>query len=166
MADNTEGLGILIRPWVKKYVNGVALNGVPVRTPQIDSATKNWLVFEPISNAYVDTGIYAEGQEGQTPAIGANGNWWIGGIDTGQTALACEIELIADATHIKWRYTGDTDWTNLVALDDLKGDNGEDGEDGENGETPEFRMEVVRYKKSCRWHRWYYSNTYIENFRI
>lgn len=30
-----------------------------------------------------------------------------------------EIELISDGTYIKWRYVGEPDWTNLVALADL-----------------------------------------------
>lgn len=30
-----------------------------------------------------------------------------------------EVELQASATHIQWRYVGDLEWNNLVALDDL-----------------------------------------------
>jgi len=36
-----------------------------------------------------------------------------------------EIELQTSDTHIQWRYVGDTLWTNLVALADLKGEPGE-----------------------------------------
>ena len=35
-----------------------------------------------------------------------------------------EVELQSNGTHIQWRYVGDTDWNNLVALADLKGANG------------------------------------------
>jgi hypothetical protein len=31
------------------------------------------------------------------------------------------VEFQKSATHIQWRYVGDLTWTNLVALDDLKG---------------------------------------------
>ena len=89
-----EGIGTLIRPWVRKYVTAVALNGVPVRTPQIDSVTKNWLVFNPVSNVYVSTGVSAEGR---APEIGANGNWWIGGVDTGTLAEGGSVESITNA---------------------------------------------------------------------
>lgn len=34
----------------------------------------------------VDTGLRAQGDQGYTPTIGDNGNWWIGGVDTGQRA--------------------------------------------------------------------------------
>lgn len=37
-----------------------------------------------------------------------------------------EIELQKSATHIQWRYVGETSWTNLVALADIKGDPGDD----------------------------------------
>lgn len=32
-----------------------------------------------------------------------------------------EVQLQKNATHVQWRYVGDLVWTNLVALDDLKG---------------------------------------------
>lgn len=43
---------------------------------------------------------------------------------TGGGTNGKEIELQKSTTHIQWRYVGDTDWTNLVALVDLKGNNG------------------------------------------
>ena len=73
-------MDIITLALAKKYTNSVALNGVPVQIPQIDPVTKNWLVFNPVTNAWIDTGISAEGR---APEIGANGNWWIGGADTG-----------------------------------------------------------------------------------
>jgi len=42
-----------------------------------------------------DTGVKAQGQSGangQTPYIGANGNWWIGTTDTGVKAQGCDCE--------------------------------------------------------------------------
>lgn len=39
-----------------------------------------------------------------------------------------EIELQKGTTHIQWRYAGDTTWTNLVAIADLKGANGKEVE--------------------------------------
>ena len=46
---------------------------------------------------------------------------------------AKEIELQKSTTHIQWRYVGDTEWTNLVALADLKGSKGDKGEQGIQG---------------------------------
>jgi hypothetical protein len=44
-----------------------------------------------------------------------------------------DIELQTSATHIQWRYVGDTAWTDLVALSAITGPAGQDGDDGENG---------------------------------
>lgn len=41
-----------------------------------------------------------------------------------------EIELRKGSTHIEWRYVGESNWTSLVALDELKGENGAQGRDG------------------------------------
>lgn len=46
---------------------------------------------------------------------------------TGGGTNGKEIELQKSTTHIQWRYVGDTDWTNLVALSDLKGTDGDTG---------------------------------------
>ena len=46
-------------------------------TPVIDPNTKHWFIDG------IDTGVVAEGANGVTPHIGANGNWFIGETDTG-----------------------------------------------------------------------------------
>ena len=68
-----EGLGILIRPWVRKYVAGVALNGVPIRYPQINTANNNWHFFDPINNIWIDSGVVARGV---SPRISPTTNNW------------------------------------------------------------------------------------------
>jgi hypothetical protein len=44
------------------------------------------------------------------------------------------IELQTSATHIQWRKSGDSSWTNLVALADLKGSKGDKGDVGNTGQ--------------------------------
>lgn len=44
-----------------------------------------------------------------------------------------EIELRKTADYIQWRYTGDSAWTDLAALSELKGDTGDTGPQGEQG---------------------------------
>ena len=44
-----------------------------------------------------------------------------------------QVELQANATHIQWRYVGDSNWIDLVALEDLKGDKGDKGDQGDPG---------------------------------
>lgn len=47
-----------------------------------------------------------------------------------------EVELVKMDSHIKWRYSGDSDsWNELVAIADLKGETGPAGPQGEKGET-------------------------------
>ena len=48
------------------------------------------------------------------------------------------FEFRTNDTHLQWRYEGegDSDWRDLVALDDLRGPQGEQGEQGEPGVAP------------------------------
>jgi len=76
----------------KNYTNKVALNGVPVKNPRINAAG-NWEVFDPATNAYVDTG---KDSRGSKITIGANGNWFIDGVDTGKNAVPEEVQSISN----------------------------------------------------------------------
>lgn len=42
----------------------------------------------------VDTGVKALGTDGKVPYIGENGNWWIGGVDTGVKAKGEDANLL------------------------------------------------------------------------
>src|SRR5574343_93869 len=44
-----------------------------------------------------------------------------------------EVEIQNSGTYIQWRYVGDSSWTNLVPLADLKGDTGAQGIQGIQG---------------------------------
>lgn len=44
-----------------------------------------------------------------------------------------EVELRKGATHVQWRYEGESSWRDLVALADLKGDKGDKGDPGDPG---------------------------------
>lgn len=108
---------------IKKYVNGIALNGVPVNYPQVDPVTKHWRIFNPVGNTYVDTGIIAEGKDGVTPSIGNNGNWFIGTTDTG---------ILAEGKDGKSAYQVAVDngfaGTEAEWLESLNGEQGDPGE--------------------------------------
>ena len=68
-----EGIGMLIRPWVRKQIAATALNGVPIRYPTISPITNRWMLFNPITNAYEDSGYVARGV---SPTINmATGTW-------------------------------------------------------------------------------------------
>ncbi len=48
-----------------------------------------------------------------------------------------EVEIGSNATHLLWRYKGDTAWQNLIALADITGPQGPAGEKGEKGDPGE-----------------------------
>ena len=44
-----------------------------------------------------------------------------------------EIEIQKNSLYIQWRYTGESEWKNIIAYSDLKGKDGRDGINGQNG---------------------------------
>lgn len=57
-----------------------------------------------------------------------------------------EVEFNNDNEHIRWRYVGDTDWTNLVALDDITGPQGATGSTGATGPAgPKIVGTIIPY---------------------
>ena len=85
-----------------------------------------------------------KGPQGDTPVVTIeNGNWHVDGVDTGISALGAkgetgeagrEIQLNVTSTHIQWRYEGETEYRDLVALSTLT------GKTGENGREIEFNV--------------------------
>ena len=78
--------------------------------------------------------LVKDGEDGLTPYIGDNGNWWIGTTDTGTKAAGVDglNGLSAYELAVKNGFEGTVDeW-----LDSLKGADGKDGEDGADGLTP------------------------------
>lgn len=67
-------------------------NAAAGHMPYIDAKTGTWFVWDNGKGIYIDTGTVAAGvkgdpgQNGVTPHIGDNGNWWIGDSDTGMPA--------------------------------------------------------------------------------
>ncbi|MBQ4557818.1 MAG: leucine-rich repeat domain-containing protein [Clostridia bacterium] len=94
------------------------------------------------------------GEDGLTPYIGENGNWWIGTTDTGVKAEGAagtngtngingvdgrEVVFRTTETHIQWRYETEDNsdsWKNLIELSELKGQDGTNGSNGVDGFTP------------------------------
>lgn len=66
-----------------------AANAAAEHAPYVDATTNHWMAWDTDSGKYIDTGANAtgaKGDPGNTPYIGANGNWWIGETDTGTKA--------------------------------------------------------------------------------
>lgn len=66
-----------------------------------------------------------------------------------------EVEFQTSSTHIQWRYVGEAEWNDLVALDSLKGDDGQDGDAGADGREVEFQTSSThiqwRYVGEAGW---------------
>ena len=69
-----------------------------------------------------------KGDRGEKGEQGAQGN-------NGQDGR--EIEIRKDALYIQWRYRGDSNWNNLIAYSELKGEKGDKGDTGPKGEKGE-----------------------------
>ena len=70
-------------------------NAAAEHAPYVDEATGYWMYWDVGAGKYVNTGTPAtgpqgapgnDGEDGETPYIGSNGNWWIGQTDTGVKA--------------------------------------------------------------------------------
>lgn len=75
-----------------------------------------------------------DGEDGLTPYIGANGNWWIGKVDTGNPSRGANGTDGVSATH-SWNGTVLTiKSASGSSSADLKGDKGDKGYKGDKGE--------------------------------
>lgn len=66
-----------------------------------------------------------DGNDGSPGLPGVPGEHGIPGSPGGDGKDGREIEVQKGATYIQWRYAGDTEWINLIAIADLKGNPGE-----------------------------------------
>jgi len=81
-----------------------------------------------------------DGVDGLTPYIGSNGNWWIGDTDTGVKAAGSD---------------GKDGVNGEDGKDGINGEDGKDGKDGVDGKTPTFKIENgqlwVSYDDGTSW---------------
>ena len=66
--------------------------------------------------------------------------------NVGSGADGREVELQTNSTHIQWRYSGESEWRNLIELKRLEGPSGPTGPRGETGQNavnPNFSIGTV-----------------------
>lgn len=83
------------------------------------------------------------GNNGISPTIGGNGNWFIGTTDTGVQAKAIDgkqIEFQKTSSYVQWRYVGEANWTNLIALSAISGTSGKNVELQKSATAIQWRM--------------------------
>ena len=81
----------------------------------------------------------ADGKDGKDGIDGVDGKPGADGKDgaDGQPgADGREVELRTTETHIQWRYVGDTEWKDLIALSEITGPKGDKGDKGDKGNSP------------------------------
>ena len=108
--DGTNGREVVLQ----------AVNGT-IQWKYADEADTEWKNLLAVTGSNV-TITGEQGEKGDTGEAGADGR---------------EIVLQVNTTsgYLEWQYKGDTDWTQLIALSELKGDQGIQGTQGEKGET-------------------------------
>ena len=84
----------------------------------IDKDSGHIYILTDVETSKFDDGGEVRGPKGEDGLNGADGR---------------EVEFNVTNDFIQWRYTTDTVWTDLIALETLKGADGKDGIDGKNG---------------------------------
>ena len=102
-----------------------------------NSDWKNVITIEDILDAIGDDITGPQGEQGQQGIQGPQGEQ---GLQGEQGIAGKQVEFNVSATHIQWRYVGDSTWNNLVALEDIKGDKGDDGDNGIDTSVVEYTI--------------------------
>ena len=108
-----------------------------------DSDWQNLIALSALQGIKGDKGDKGDpGEDGDTPYIGDNGNWWIGGVDTGTPATGADGANGQDGqtptigTNGNWWIGGVDTGIPATGSDGADGQDGQDGKDGEDGQTP------------------------------
>lgn len=126
-------------------IKATGRDGVSAIAPQVRTNNEIWEISTDNGQTWTSTGVPSKGDTGEnaiapTIAIGANGNWFIGGEDSGQKAIGTDGKIITDAPQIEarlntdgsanwWIRNGDEAWsdTGIMAMG-RKGDAGADNQ--------------------------------------
>lgn len=127
---------IFVSPDTKQKINASVFQNNVLQAKLLTSSIIKASIFDVtrISGSVARSG--PEGPAGPEGSPGADG-------EDGK-----EVELSTTATHIVWRYAGDTEWTNLVSLSLLVGPNGETGDPGADG----IPIELRKTDTYIQWH--------------
>ena len=102
-----------------------------VHPPKL-SGDQTWMVWDLESGAYQDTGIYSGGA---APNIGPDGNWVVGGVDTGVSATGPRGEQGPIGPAGPQREKGEPGEQGLQGIQGETGPQGPQGPKGDTGDT-------------------------------
>ena len=89
--------------------------------------------FQPTKATKVDAESGLNNDRWMTPLRTAQAIAALAASGGGSGGNGREVEFQKGTTHIQWRYEGELAWTDLIALDDLKGADGDAGPKGDTG---------------------------------
>lgn len=99
-----------------------------------DSDWQNLIALSALQGIKGDKGDKGDpGEDGDTPYIGDNGNWWIGGVDTGIKAEGSDGADGSDGSDGKDGQDGKDGKDGINGKDGANGKNGANGKDGADG---------------------------------
>jgi len=105
----------------KKYTDSVALNGVPVKGPRMNSVTKHWETFDPVANIYVDSGENFNGASAYELALKAGFvgtmEQWLASLE-GKNGEAPEMRTNEETNTVQYRFKEfePKQWTDLYTI--------------------------------------------------
>ena len=136
---------------VKQKLEGIGQDGREVEFQKSDSHIQ-WRYVGQAEWTNLVALADIKGEDGYTPQKGID-------YDDGEDGR--EVEIQKSATHIQWRYEGDSSWIDLISLTDLKGEDGytpqkgTDYDDGTDGKEVEFQKSTThiqwRYVGDTTW---------------
>jgi hypothetical protein len=88
------------------------------------------IIYEPLRKVTFQGGSYIKTAESAAGVVPTNTGYWLPIALPGRG-----VEFYVSDTHIQWRYAGDPEWTNLIALSELQGEPGPVGPQGAPGPT-------------------------------
>ncbi len=144
-----EGFEGTVAQWLESLIGKDGEDGIGVENFTYNNADE--LLAHLTDGTIINLGVIngEDGENGLTPYIDENGNWWIGETDTGVKASGADgkdgIDGITPQLRIntetnEWEVSLDngTTWTSTgVVATGEKGDKGDQGEQGEQGEKGE-----------------------------
>ena len=112
---------------VKLYESGYRPGDVPEPTPDVYKQLINMLTDQVDGLTYTDNILSLMAGEKNIASVTIT-------VGSGSGTDGREVELQNDGSYIQWRYKGEESWTNLIALEDIKGPAGQAGADGSPGQ--------------------------------
>ncbi len=137
-----EGFEGTLQEWLESLIGADGKDGVGVKTFSYNNAGELLAILT--DNTIINLGVIAgeDGENGLTPYVDENGNWWIGEVDTGVKATGTDgkdgitPQLRINTETNEWEVSldnGDAWRSTGVVATGAKGEKGDKGDKGDTG---------------------------------